>query len=210
MDGGVLPGFINAHGHVSGSRASMLSQLEQYAYYGVTTVVSLGGNEAEGFPLREEQLEEEIDRARIFLSGPVISPRRRPRPGLRSRGWLTWVRTGSRSAWTEGLGGGAKMSPEVYRTVISEARDHGLPVAIHIWELEDAKGVVEAGGALVAHSVRDGPVDRELIDLMLDRDVCLVPTFTRKYPPSCTPTARTSSMTPSSSSVRPPTTWTAS
>jgi imidazolonepropionase-like amidohydrolase len=176
----LLPGFINAHGHVSGSRASMLSQLEQYAYYGVTTVVSLGGNEAEGFPLREEQLEEEIDRARIFLSGPVISPQ----TAAQARTEVQRV-ADMGADWVKirvdgGLGGGAKMSPEVYRTVISEARDHGLPVAIHIWELEDAKGVVEAGGALVAHSVRDGPVDRELIDLMLDRDVCLVPTFTRE------------------------------
>jgi imidazolonepropionase-like amidohydrolase len=72
------------------------------------------------------------------------------------------------------------MGPEVYGEVIATATSRGLPVAIHIWELEDAKGVVRAGGSLVAHSVRDRPVDRELIDLMLARDVCLVPTLTRE------------------------------
>jgi imidazolonepropionase-like amidohydrolase len=72
------------------------------------------------------------------------------------------------------------MAPEVYGAVIAEASTRGLPVAIHIWELDDAKGVVRAGGSLVAHSVRDGPVDEEFISILRERDVCLVPTFTRE------------------------------
>jgi imidazolonepropionase-like amidohydrolase len=46
--------------------------------------------------------------------------------------------------------------------------------------LEDAKGLLRAGTDLLAHSVRDLPVDRELIDLMKARDVCVVPTLMRE------------------------------
>ncbi|MEX1256324.1 MAG: amidohydrolase family protein [Gemmatimonadota bacterium] len=176
----LLPGLVNAHGHVSGDREAILEQLRQYAYFGVTTVVSLGGNEAAGFPLREEQASPTLDRARVFLAGPVLSP------GSPAEARTEVARVAEMGAdWVKirvdgGLQGGAKMSPEVYGAVISEATARGLPVAIHIWELEDAKGVVRAGGSLVAHSVRDGRVDAELISLLRERDVCLVPTFTRE------------------------------
>lgn len=78
------------------------------------------------------------------------------------------------------LGRGEKMAPEVYRAVIDEAHQRGLPVAVHIVYLEDAKGVVRAGADLVAHSVRDAPVDDELIRLLNDNDVCLSPTLARE------------------------------
>ena len=61
----IMPGLINAHGHVGATvglngnggydRANLLRQLGLYARYGVTTVNSLGGDEAAGFQLRNEQ-----------------------------------------------------------------------------------------------------------------------------------------------------------
>jgi len=176
----LLPGLVNAHGHVSGDREAILEQLRQYAYYGVTTVVSLGGNESAGFPIREQQAAPSLDRARVFLSGPVLAP------GSPEEARSEVARVADMGAdWVKirvdgGLQGGPKMPPEVYGAVISEASARGLPVAIHIWELEEAKGVVRAGGSLVAHSVRDRSVDEELISLLLEHDVCLVPTFTRE------------------------------
>jgi len=177
----VVPGLINSHGHVGGDRASMLAQLEQYAHYGVTTVVSLGGDEAAGIPLRDEQWMGPVDRSRILLAGPVLSPsspqEARTEVARVADMGVDWVKIRVDGGLTPG---GSKMSPEVYTAVIEAAAERGLPVAVHIWELEDAKGIVEAGGALVAHSVRDGPVDGELIERMLERDICLVPTFTRE------------------------------
>jgi imidazolonepropionase-like amidohydrolase len=176
----LLPGLVNTHGHVSGDRESILRQLRQYAYYGVTTVVSLGGNETQGFALRDEQESPTLDRARVFLSGPVLSPatpeEARSEVARVAEMGVNWVKI----RVDGGLQGGAKMSPEVYGALIEAATARGLPVAIHIWELEDAKGVVRAGGSLVAHSVRDGPVDAEFISLLRERGVCLVPTFTRE------------------------------
>ncbi len=46
--------------------------------------------------------------------------------------------------------------------------------------LEDARGLLEEGTGLLAHSIRDASVDDELIALMLARNVCLTPTLTRE------------------------------
>ena len=76
----LLPGFINAHGHVTGARAASQAQLEQYAHYGVTTVVSLGGEEPDAFALRDEQSSPDLDRARIhwWVRCSIQVPKKRP------------------------------------------------------------------------------------------------------------------------------------
>jgi len=176
----LVPGLVNSHGHVSGTEASFLSQLQQYAWYGITTIVSLGGDESAGFPLRDTQWTADLDRSRVLLAGPVITPQSVSEARAEVRRVADMGADWVKIRVDGGLDGGSKMSPDVYGAVIAEAAEQGLPVAIHIWELEDARGVVEAGGALVAHSVRDGPVDQELITLMRSRDICLVPTLTRE------------------------------
>lgn len=176
----LLPGLINAHGHVNGDRAAALEQLEQYAYYGVTTVVSLGGEEPGTFELRDEQSDPSLARARVFVAGPVLSPGS-PDEAHEAVAELAesdpdWVKI----RVDDFLGRGQAMSPDVYGAVFDAAEERDLRVAVHIVNLDDAKGVVEAGGDLIAHSVRDQPVDQELIDAMVERDICLVPTFTRE------------------------------
>ena len=70
------------------------------------------------------------------------------------------------------------MSPEVYRAVIKQAHKHHLRVAAHIFYLADAKSLVNDGVDILAHSVRDKPVDQELIAAMKRRGVWYIPTFT--------------------------------
>ena len=79
----LMPGLINAHGHAGGVRGletghyseeNLLRQLALYASYGVTTVVSLGDDEEEGFQLRDNQNTADLDRARLFVAGPVLNP----------------------------------------------------------------------------------------------------------------------------------------
>jgi imidazolonepropionase-like amidohydrolase len=65
----------------------------------------------------------------------------------------------------------AKVSPEIYTAVIDEAHKNGLPVAAHIYDLDDAKAIVRAGVDIIAHGVRDKPVDAEFIDMMKSRSV---------------------------------------
>ena len=72
------------------------------------------------------------------------------------------------------------MPEEAWRAVIERAHEHGLRVAAHVFYLDDAKKLVEANVDFLAHSVRDTDVDQELIDGMLERDVCLNPTLMRE------------------------------
>jgi imidazolonepropionase-like amidohydrolase len=169
----LVPGLINAHGHVGpdGDRSSVPEQLEIYAHYGVTTVLSLG-DEAEH--MREERWSPSLRRARLLVSGPRVAAssteEARAEVARRVDMGADWVKAGLTNPAQE----------SVVRDVIAAARERGLPVAVHIERLEPARQIVEAGARLVAHSVRDVPVDRALIELMLERDACITPTLTRE------------------------------
>ena len=81
--------------------------------------------------------------------------------------------------WLDDAGGAlpAKVKPEVYTAVIDEAHKNGLRVAAHIYDLDDAKAIVRAGVDIIAHGVRDKPVDAELIDMMKARSVWYIATM---------------------------------
>jgi imidazolonepropionase-like amidohydrolase len=187
----IIPGLVNAHGHI-GSADGLQSgpavntdenvrrQLAMSARYGVTTVVSLGDDREPGFRAREDNESLDLDRARLFVAGPVISAKSPDdaRRAVREAAALKpdWIKI----RVDDNLGAGSKMPPEVYRAVIDEAHVHKLPVAAHIFYLEDAKGLLRAGVDFLAHSIRDRTVDRELLDMMTARNVCLSPTLMRE------------------------------
>ena len=52
------------------------------------------------------------------------------------------------------------------KAIIEDAHKYNLPVAAHIFYLEDAKNWRNYGVNGLAHSVRDKPIDQELIDCM--------------------------------------------
>lgn len=187
----VVPGLINTHGHVGSTRGldqspsqytreNIEAQLGLYARYGVTTVMSLGGDGEAGRVLRDQQATPLLSRARLFVAGPIVnatdpdSARAQVAEVAEFGADLVKIRV------DDFLGRAPKMAPEVYKAVIEEAHERGLEVAVHLFYLADAKAVLEAGGDLIAHSIRDAPVDRELISLLLEHDVCVVPTLTRE------------------------------
>ncbi len=185
----IIPGLINTHGHAGDviglqagnySRDNVLDQLGLYARYGITTVVSLGGDGVEGVQIRNEQEAGDLDRARIYVAGPVLTPTT-PAEAVEQVGEIAemgvdWAKIRIDS----NLGASTKMSPATYTAVIEEAHRRGLPVAVHIVELEDAKAALAAGADFIAHSVRDLPVDDAFIRAMLDRQACYSPTLTRE------------------------------
>ena len=69
------------------------------------------------------------------------------------------------------------MKPEIYAAIIEEAHQHKLRVAAHEFYLADAKSLMADGIDVLAHSIRDQPVDRELIDAMKARGVFYIPTL---------------------------------
>jgi imidazolonepropionase-like amidohydrolase len=189
----IIPGIINAHGHVGlargleqgaehHTRANILEQLALYANYGVTTVVSLGEPGYEGVAVRDAQLAapRAIDRARIFVAGVVLDPgapaEAEAQVRERAARGVDWAKI----RVDDFLGRAQKMSPATYGAVIRHSHAHGLPLTAHMVTLEDAKGLVDAGTDVLGHSVRDAVVDDTLIRAMLEGDVCLHPTLTRE------------------------------
>src|SRR6185436_16797621 len=77
----VIPGLVNAHGHVGNtvgleqgkySAENVQRDLKTYADYGVTTVFSLGDDQAAGIAARDSQKTPSLSRARLYVAGPVL------------------------------------------------------------------------------------------------------------------------------------------
>ena len=171
----VIPGIINAHGHVNDPR-----DLRTYAAYGVTTVFSLGGEPASVFAARAEQTTPALDRARVFLAGPVLAPRTPEEARAQVADVAAQKVDIVKIRVDDNLGTTPKMAPEVYRAVIEEAHKRGLRVATHLFYLSDAKSLLAAGSDFVAHSIRDADVDTEVISALEARNVCVSPTLMRE------------------------------
>jgi imidazolonepropionase-like amidohydrolase len=171
----VIPGLINSHGHVNSP-----DDLRTYAAYGVTTVVSLGGENDAVFAAREVQNVATLDRARVYVAGPVLAPTTPDEARAQVAGVaaqrVDWVKI----RVDDNLGTSAKMTPEVYRAVIDEAHQRGLRVAAHLYYLGDAKGLLDAGADFIAHSVRDQKVDEEFVSKLKASNRCYTPTLMRE------------------------------
>jgi imidazolonepropionase-like amidohydrolase len=187
----LMPGIINAHGHLTnvigmrtdpngGTRENVLRQLKTYAQYGVTSVFSLGDEPAPAFQLRDEQSSGPLDRARIFLAGPVIngdSPeavRAMTDKVAAMHPDLLKIRI------DDNLGSSRKMPEAAWRAAIARAQELKMPIATHIFYLADAKAALAAGSNFIAHSVRDVPVDAEFISTLKARNACYSPTLMRE------------------------------
>jgi imidazolonepropionase-like amidohydrolase len=172
----VIPGLINAHGHVNDAARD----LRVYAAHGVTTIFSLGGEQPPVFAARQNQGALTLDRSRVFVSGPVLTPRTPDEARTQVRQVADQRVDFVKIRVDDNLGTTQKMPPEVYRAVIDEAHRLGLRVAVHLFYLADAKAILAAGGDLVAHSVRDADVDAELIAALKTKGVCVSPTLMRE------------------------------
>lgn len=185
----IIPGLINTHGHVGDvkglegghySRENIVDNLEIYARYGITTVVSLGGDRQEAVPLRLANDTTGGRRARLYIAGEVVN-------GGTPDAALRVVDSNHRMGVDfmkirvdDNLGSSKKMPEAIYKAIIARSHELGYQVAVHLYYLEDAKKLLEAGGDLLVHSVRDKPVDNELVGIMQDRKTCYCPTLTRE------------------------------
>ena len=185
----IMPGIINAHGHVGGTLGlegghyntdNLLRQLGLYARYGVTTVNSLGGDEEQGFALRNEQFDQSLDRARIYVAGSVVvgdsEAAIRAEVNRNADMGANFIKV----RIDDELGTAEKMPRNIFDALVDQAHIRRLPVAAHLFYLDDAKYILNSGADLVAHSVRDLPVDDEFIDLINAKGVCYIPTLTRE------------------------------
>jgi imidazolonepropionase-like amidohydrolase len=171
----VMPGLVNTHGHVNGP-----ADLGTYAAYGVTTVYSLGGEPESVFAARAAQNVPTLNRSRVYLAGPVLAPRdaadarTQVADAARQKVDIVKIRV------DDNLGTAQKMTPEVYRAVITAAHERDLRVASHLYYLDDAKGLLAAGTDFVAHSVRDRDVDDQFVTALKASGKCYTPTLMRE------------------------------
>ncbi len=180
----IIPGLVNAHGHLgAGDRAlpvydQIIQQLELYRRFGVTTVYALGDDGVQSVRVSEANGNGPLTRARLFVSGArataaTVEDARKAiadRHALRVNIIKTGIGEGNN---------GPDMSPEVYGALIDEAHKRKLRVAAHLVTLAQAKGFVNAGLDVIAHSIRDRDADAAFIAELKRRDVGYIPTLTR-------------------------------
>ena len=182
----VMPTLNNAHFHLPSERAARTAELQQAAYYGAGAASSFGLDEGTiGLEMRSESIP---DAARSQSAGRGITS---PEPGRSEVPYWVTTEDEARAAvqelaaldvdivkiWVDDRGGRyERLSPELYGAVIDEAHANGLRVTAHVFRLEDAKGLLEAGIDQFAHGSRDMDVDDEVIEMWKARpEVVLIP-----------------------------------
>lgn len=178
----------------------VIAQLQQYVRYGVTTVVSLGMNRDLVWSIRDRQRagqlgSDQVGGATLLTVGRGIgvpngfppnaaAPDQLDRPATPAEARIDVDRAADHHAdlikiWIDSNHGKLpEMSDAVVRAVIAEAHARGLRVAAHIYALEDARRLVTEGVDILAHSVRDAPVDPDFIALLKSKGTWYIPTLT--------------------------------
>ena len=201
----IMPALINLHGHLGLSsngadsvaghytEENVLKQLNKYLSYGVATVASLGQDEDEIYKIRDAQHAGTLGGARLFTAGRGFveytgrsnpaDVRYRPQNPEEARAdvrELAAHHPDFLKMWVDdGLGHGTRIQPAIYQAIIDEAHKQHIRVFAHEYYLGDAKALLAAGLDGFAHSIRDQPVDQDVMRAMKARGVFLIPTLVR-------------------------------
>ncbi len=191
----VMPGIINLHSHLGNTidlvqdpknftRENLTKNLKTYASYGVTSVISMGSDSDLALKVRDEQRAGRPSTTRIYTAGRGFTGEGGyPTKAMGMKGVPYEVKTAADARkgvdedaakkvdfikiWVDDhLGKEPKIPTELSKAIIEAARAKGLKTMAHVFYLDDAKKLVDAGLYGLAHSVRDKPVDAELIALM--------------------------------------------
>jgi imidazolonepropionase-like amidohydrolase len=185
----VIPGLLDAHVHLrSQMREQLVEDLQRRAYYGVVAAQSMGQDQGDvPYQVRTESASMP-NAARFLTAGRGITM---PEPGRTEVPF--WVSTDAEARaavqdnakrkvdiikiWVDDRDNKyKKLTPELYGAIIDEAHKNNLRVTAHIFELEDAKGLLKAGLDAFAHGVRDRDIDEEFVAMYKARpEVILVP-----------------------------------
>ena len=200
----IMPTLVDLHGHVgyqrglsydeaNYTRENLIDHLNRYAYYGVGTIVSMGTDPGDlAFQIQAEQQAGTLGGARLHTAyrgfarpnaGPGAAALRASAYGVsteeeaRARvAELAETPTDFVKIWVDDRGGRVeKLTPDLYRPIIEEAHARGLQVIAHVFYLEDARELVEAGVDGFAHLVRDAEMDDALVAAIVERDVFVMP-----------------------------------
>jgi imidazolonepropionase-like amidohydrolase len=174
----VMPMLIDTHVHLSPNREALVRDLRLRAYYGVSAALSLGTDGYENLDVRGQAIP---GAARFLSAGRGITmqePGRTtvpywvngPAEGRKAVEELAARKVDIVKIWVDTRDGKyKKLTPEIYGAVIDEAHKRGLRVTAHLFDLEDAKGLVRAGVDALAHGVRDRDIDDEFLAMFKQR-----------------------------------------
>jgi imidazolonepropionase-like amidohydrolase len=174
----VMPMIVDTHVHLGRTRDAIVRDLRLRAYYGVSAALSLGTDSYEVLDLRGQLVP---GAARFLSAGRGLTM---PEPGRTTAPYWITTEGEARKAveelaahkvdivkiWVDTREGKyPKLTPALYGAIIDEAHKRGLRVTAHIFELEDAKGLIRAGLDAFAHGVRDRDIDDELVVMFKQR-----------------------------------------
>jgi imidazolonepropionase-like amidohydrolase len=190
----VIPAMIEVHSHfgflkqLDGSMSkanfnpeNLLDHLQRYAYHGFAAAISMGTDMGElPYQLRDQvhpgaALFRTVGRGLAWPgSGPndpsrtdvpyVVTTVEQARAAVRDLAphhpdfVKIWVDDRNKTQ--------KKLTPELYGAAIDEAHKQGLRTMAHVFDVEDAKGLLRAGIEGFTHLVRDKEVDEEFILLL--------------------------------------------
>lgn len=182
----VMPTIVDAHTHLGQTTEALTEDLRRRAYFGVGATLSMGLDAGDApFQVRANP---PAGAARYLTAGRGITAPEQGRSEVPY--WVTSVEEARKAVqeqaalkvdfikiWVDDRNGKyTKLSPELYRAVIDEAHQHGLRVAAHIFNLSDAKGLLDAGVDAFAHGIRDMDADDEVVEMIRARpNVVLIP-----------------------------------
>lgn len=202
----MMPGLISIHSHPgvmlglrmdpNGQTPERIKQhLAVFLRYGVTTIQGLGTDKPAAFDVQREQRNPgTLLGARFLTVGggfaapngipafrmePPVIVRETERAAIRrvledraqrgASGIKIWY-----DAW---YGQYPQMTPEVAAVIVEEGARVNLRTYAHVYSVDDAKKLIRSGLYAVGHMPRDREVDSELINLMLERNVPVIPTL---------------------------------
>jgi imidazolonepropionase-like amidohydrolase len=197
----VIPAFVNAHGHVgfqkdvtfskqNYTRENIINQLKQYAYYGTGAVMTAGTDAGDvSYEIRANPVP---GAALLRTAGRGFAMPNAGPGGTEMRDAPYGVSTVEEArkavqeiapkkpdlikVWVDDRGKTVmKLTPELYRAIIDEARKFNIRVMAHEFYLTDARDLVEAGVAGFIHSVRDAEMDDALVARMKEKNVYITP-----------------------------------
>ena len=158
-------------------------------------MLSLGLNRNLIYPIRAEQQAGTLDGATVFVADHGIGVKDGAPPIPHQPDQLDLPTTPAEARqdvdaaaarhtnfikiWVDSLyGTKPTMQPDISQAAIDEAHKDHIPIAAHIFYLADAQRLVDGGINVLAHSVRDQPINQAFISAAKQHAIFYIPTLT--------------------------------
>lgn len=173
-------------------------QLQQFEALGITTITSLGMNGPLFYDIQRELRSGTLRGSDLFgadrgvgveagappanivtIAKDQIYRPNTPEEARQAVAEMNARGTDLIKVWLDDFGKSlpSKVAPAVYGALVDEAHKRDLRVAAHIHDIDDAKAILSVGGDIIAHGVRDKPVDDDFIRLMKQRQAWYIATL---------------------------------